>query len=46
MLHFIIHGLKDKEDRESFLWEFSTRGPLKIISMGVYCSNDPPWDPR
>ena len=34
MLPFISYGMKNEVDRRSFLWEFSTRGPQKIFSMG------------
>ena len=45
MLPFIIHGMKKEADRGSFLWEFSTRGPQKILSKGFNCSEDHVWDP-
>ena len=45
MLPFISYGMNNEADRGSFLWEFSTRGPQKILSMGFYCSEDPLWDP-
>ena len=45
MLPFISYGMKNEADRGSFLWEFSTWGPQKILSMGLYCSEDPRWAP-
>ena len=34
MLPFISYGMKNEADGGSFLWEFSTGGPKKILSMG------------
>ena len=46
ILLFISYGVKIEADRGSFLWEFTTRGPQKILSMGFYCSKDLLWDPH
>ena len=46
MLPFITYEIKTEADRESFLWEFRTWSPRKILFMGFYCSEDPPWDPH
>ena len=43
MSPFISYGMKNEADRGSFLWEFCTQGPQKILSMGFYSCEDPPW---
>ena len=46
MLPLISYDVKKEADRGSSLWEYSTRGPQRILSMGFYCSEDPQWDPH
>ena len=45
ILLLICYGMKNEADRGSFLWEFSSGGLQKILSMGFYSREDPLWVP-
>ena len=40
------YGMKNEVDKGSCQWEFYTMGLRKIVSMVLYYSEDPLWDPH